>query len=115
MAGSRRGQHVHRQGMMTPALDVPSKPTGEARKRDRRRLALLALLLLADAELAGETWDAYAPREFRGLMGAEVFDDIRAARGVALPPMWFDVASQRYGLSNQGFITTPAILNAVDS
>lgn len=99
---------------MTLIAEPITRPQGKARKWTDDEIALLALLLLADVDDALLIWTSLAPRAYRDLLTAQAFPDVRQEDKATLPPLWFDVHSQRYGLADRGFIRQAAIIAAVD-
>jgi hypothetical protein len=92
---------------------APAETVVQRRRRSERDLLLLALLFLGDADDGVLQWDTYAPRPYRGLLKASVFDNVRDEAG-ELPPFWFDVETQRFGISRRGFIPMKSIFAAFD-
>jgi hypothetical protein len=96
-------------------LDLPSAPPahpkGKADDWTDEEIALLALLLLSDANRAAALWASLAPPAFRKLLFAVPLDDVRH-QVHPVPGLWFDVRTQRYGM--EGLAIPPAaILGAV--
>lgn len=100
---------------MTLALDDPMRAQDAAARRRRREdLLLLALLLASDEDAAARLWDLFAPPAYRGLLRATPIEDVSRETG-NLPPLWFDIATQRFGISRRGFISPATLRNAVDA
>lgn len=99
---------------MSVLLAQDPKSAEAERRRRRDQLLLLLLLLLSDIPDAVRLWDALMPLRWRGLLLAEAIDNVRQHDG-ALPPGWFDLWTQRYGLGQRGFITDAAIVDALEA
>jgi hypothetical protein len=101
-----------------PDITIPrfgtDRPRGQARRRDEDLLLLLLLLSMGDVALAVQLWDSLVPRPWRGLLNATPIDNVSTFKGT-LPPFWFDVHTQRYGIGNRGFITQRAMFAVVDA
>jgi hypothetical protein len=83
---------------------------GQARKRDRELLALLALLNPADVSRVNSNWDRLAPKPWRGLTAALPSSPLSAPAA----RFWFDPARIRFGLGTQGLIPPTAVRHALN-
>lgn len=99
--------------MAEATLESEIARRGEAQERDRDLILLLALIARRDILLAIQLWDALMPPRWKGLLEAQAFENVRDEDD--LPLVWFDIRTQRYGLGNRGFITQPALFQAIDT
>jgi hypothetical protein len=82
---------------------------GEAKKRDRDALALLALISATDLQRIDSTWNRLAPRPYRWLTAAP-----SSLYGTPLGPIfWFDPQRLQYGHGTRGLIPPAAIVSAL--
>jgi hypothetical protein len=96
-----------------PILSTEAQPRGTSERWTDEDIALLALIALLDTVDVAGLWDSLAPPQYRGLLLATTFENVRRVNGKK-PRFWWDVETQQYGNALRGFIIMSAIYAAIE-